>query len=361
MKSNHTKSKKATVLSLLTVVTLSVFGCVHTVHSDEEIVQEKTLRIVRAEATTEVANAIMKASQTVTEVSARPYMDFDLNKLSIIGGDATNGSTQEIGEQPEDPGTGEDHPAEHEADSGSGSEAGISTEEDFGGNDYVSGDSGQTEEYWESQGEVEEAYVEDLDTESGWTDGVDGDGERDYGEPWADPGIEDAAEAYDTAGQDSEGSGAGDGETETGEYSDSDPGPDAGTVEADGADGYDEPEYVEADPVIAEDYVEETVAEESYTPSYEYLGQYRITFYDWCAECNGVAYQPTASGSDPIPWATCAAGYDLPFGTQLYVEGVGTFVVTDRGVGSGCLDIFVNTHQEALDWGLFYADVYIVY
>lgn len=69
----------------------------------------------------------------------------------------------------------------------------------------------------------------------------------------------------------------------------------------------------------------------------------------------------SANGFGSIPWVTCAAGYDIPFGTHLYVEGLGEFEVRDRGVPSGCIDIFVNYNYEIPGWGLAYLPTYLVY
>ena len=93
-----------------------------------------------------------------------------------------------------------------------------------------------------------------------------------------------------------------------------------------------------------------------------YLGEYTITFYDLCPECTGPWYgmNTTASGRDPVPWYTVAAGPSLPFGTVIYIEGFGTFEVMDRGVSDGCIDILVNNHSEIPSYGMTTASVYIV-
>lgn len=90
-----------------------------------------------------------------------------------------------------------------------------------------------------------------------------------------------------------------------------------------------------------------------------YYGNCRITFYDDCAECCGVAGNTTASGVYPTPQHTVATGGDLPFGTVLLIDGQ-EYVVEDRGVDAYEVDIFVATHDEALARGLYYADVFIL-
>ena len=87
-------------------------------------------------------------------------------------------------------------------------------------------------------------------------------------------------------------------------------------------------------------------------------GRCRVTFYCPCANCCGSWGNATASGAVPQANHTVASG-DLPFGTRILVDGQ-EYVVEDRGVGAQQIDIFVSSHQEALDRGLYYSDVYII-
>lgn len=125
------------------------------------------------------------------------------------------------------------------------------------------------------------------------------------------------------------------------------------------ADDYTVPEQE----VPVEEPVEEIPAPEPEPvaePSMEYLGDWTISFYCPCSECCGVwSGGPTASGAMPSPWYTVATG-DLPFGTMLYIDGLGTFEVQDRGTGYGWADVFVSDHGEALENGLQTRAVYIV-
>ena len=118
----------------------------------------------------------------------------------------------------------------------------------------------------------------------------------------------------------------------------------------------------------AEESGDEGVAEEpqqGYTEAetehvMEYLGDWTISFYCPCYECCGEwAGGPTASGAMPSAWLTAATA-DLPFGTILYVDGLGEFEVQDRGTDYGWLDIYVSSHDEALANGLQTRAVYIV-
>ena len=61
----------------------------------------------------------------------------------------------------------------------------------------------------------------------------------------------------------------------------------------------------------------------------------------------------TASGAPVVPGVTVAAGKDLPFGTELYIHGIGKRVVQDRGaaISRGRIDIAVKTQAEAIRFG----------
>ena len=51
------------------------------------------------------------------------------------------------------------------------------------------------------------------------------------------------------------------------------------------------------------------------------------------------------------------AGVD--FGTKLMINGH-VYTVEDRGTSYGHVDIFMNSHSDALNFGVQYADVYLV-
>ena len=95
-------------------------------------------------------------------------------------------------------------------------------------------------------------------------------------------------------------------------------------------------------------------------PVLTYVGNWTISFYCPCELCCGEwATGCTASGVLATEWHTVATDM-FPFGTELYVDGLGYFVVEDLGVSGEWLDVFVNDHQEALNLGLQYRDVYVV-
>lgn len=92
------------------------------------------------------------------------------------------------------------------------------------------------------------------------------------------------------------------------------------------------------------------------------VGQFKLTGYCPCAACCGSATGITSTGTVATAGRTIAANPSiLPYGTVVYIEGYGTFTVEDTGhLGSYTLDVFFNSHQEALNFGVRYANVYIV-
>ena len=87
----------------------------------------------------------------------------------------------------------------------------------------------------------------------------------------------------------------------------------------------------------------------------EYAGEFQCTAYctekyqHICGEGHGI----TASGQPIQADVTVAADQALlPYGTVLYIEGVGVRVVQDKGAGvqGYHLDVAVDTHENALAW-----------
>ena len=161
--------------------------------------------------------------------------------------------------------------------------------------------------------------------------------------------------------------------------------PDEDTAESDSsADSYDTaaevPDDSEAsEPVVETEYQDDTYqesteSEESYEESYEdsyeesyeesssdsgqgtYLGNFTLTAYCNCAQCCGTAGNLTASGTVPTAGRTVAMA-GVPFGTQLLING-NVYTVEDLGTPYGHVDIFFDSHSDALAFGLQYADVY---
>lgn len=88
---------------------------------------------------------------------------------------------------------------------------------------------------------------------------------------------------------------------------------------------------------------------------------FKITAYCPCAKCCGKTNGITASGKKATAGRTIAAPKGYAFGTKLSINGK-TYVVEDRGgaIKGNRIDLFVNTHSEALKWGVKYLPVKVV-
>lgn len=88
---------------------------------------------------------------------------------------------------------------------------------------------------------------------------------------------------------------------------------------------------------------------------------YKVTAYCPCSKCCGKANGRTASGTQATAGRTVAASSQFAFGTQLNIGGH-VYTVEDRGgaINGNKIDIYVNTHAEALQWGVRYLNVNVV-
>lgn len=96
---------------------------------------------------------------------------------------------------------------------------------------------------------------------------------------------------------------------------------------------------------------------------FKYLGRFTITHY--CCEryphsC-GLGTGITATGTEIDPTRTVAVDPEvIPYGTTLYIDGYGYKVAEDCGgeIDDNHIDIAVPTHQEAVELGTVYKDVW---
>lgn len=100
--------------------------------------------------------------------------------------------------------------------------------------------------------------------------------------------------------------------------------------------------------------------------SYQYLGEFTLTGYCPCAICCGKWSNPsnpiTASGTTPAAGRTVAADTSrYPFGTKLMINGQ-IYTVEDVGgaIKGNHIDIYFNSHEEALAFAKQYGSVYLV-
>lgn len=88
------------------------------------------------------------------------------------------------------------------------------------------------------------------------------------------------------------------------------------------------------------------------------LGKYKITAYCSCSKCCGKSNGITSSGRYATANHTIAAPGNFAIGTKLKINGV-VYTVEDRGgaINGKKIDIYVNSHSEALKWGVKYLNV----
>ena len=91
-----------------------------------------------------------------------------------------------------------------------------------------------------------------------------------------------------------------------------------------------------------------------------YLGQFLLTGYCACVICCGKTNGITASGRKAVANHTIAADRRFAFGTQMIINGI-VYTVDDRGgaITGNHIDIYFNTHAEALQFGRRTGDVYL--
>ena len=93
------------------------------------------------------------------------------------------------------------------------------------------------------------------------------------------------------------------------------------------------------------------------------LGNYKLTFYDPCVECNGNNLALTATGTTLTEGRTIAVDPSvIPLGSRVFIEGYGVFIAEDTGgaIKGNKIDIAVSTHERANELGVQYANVYLL-
>jgi len=90
-------------------------------------------------------------------------------------------------------------------------------------------------------------------------------------------------------------------------------------------------------------------------------GKYKVTAYCACIKCCGKTNGITASGTMATANRTIAAPSSFAFGTQVVINGQ-TYTVEDRGgaIQGNRIDVYMNSHSEALAWGVRYLDVEVL-
>jgi len=93
------------------------------------------------------------------------------------------------------------------------------------------------------------------------------------------------------------------------------------------------------------------------------MGEYRVTGYSACVACCGKSDVITADGTytPGFKGVLVSAPRDIPFGTKLWVEGVGLVEVHDRGgaIKGRRLELFFQKYHDALQWGVQKRQVWV--
>lgn len=99
------------------------------------------------------------------------------------------------------------------------------------------------------------------------------------------------------------------------------------------------------------------------TQPIRYIGTFKVTYYCSCEQCCGKTDGITASGAKVAEGVTVAADISmLPFGTKIYIEGIGERIVQDTGgkIKGNKLDVYVASHEQVPSVGVHNASVWVV-
>ena len=111
----------------------------------------------------------------------------------------------------------------------------------------------------------------------------------------------------------------------------------------------------EPEPVTEVELETETIIE------YVSLGEFKLTAYCPCMKCCNKTDGITATGTKATQGRTIAVDPRvIPYGTQVTINGV-VYTAEDCGgaINDNHIDIFFNSHSEALNFGVQYAEVFI--
>lgn len=92
------------------------------------------------------------------------------------------------------------------------------------------------------------------------------------------------------------------------------------------------------------------------------LGEFKLTAYCACSKCCGKSDGITATGTIATQGRTIAVDPRvIPYGAEVVINGH-TYVAEDTGgaIDNKRIDVFFDSHQVAWDFGVQYAEVFLV-
>lgn len=116
---------------------------------------------------------------------------------------------------------------------------------------------------------------------------------------------------------------------------------------------------IEREMVCEDTEVVEVVEVEEVDPSY--MGNYMLTAYCPCSYCCGKSDGITSTGVKAQAGRTIAVDpREIPYGTEVVINGH-TYIAEDCGgsIKGNRIDVYFDTHTEASQFGIQYADVYV--
>ena len=108
---------------------------------------------------------------------------------------------------------------------------------------------------------------------------------------------------------------------------------------------------------------EEVEGKEENEPNLTNLGEFKLTAYCPCSKCNGKwAGGITSTGVTAQAGRTIAVDPKvIPYGSHVVINGH-EYVAEDCGgaIKNKRIDVYFDTHQEALDFGVKYTEVFMI-
>lgn len=88
------------------------------------------------------------------------------------------------------------------------------------------------------------------------------------------------------------------------------------------------------------------------------LGSYSMSHAE-TYEVTAYTHTGSVMANGEYPYVGAVASNDFPLGTVLNIDG-SNYVVKDRMAYDGVIDIFVDSYDEAINFGRRYLEVYVV-